>query len=115
MPNREALSVLAAGESLGSALATIGATIKKSKDDRTRDSVLKEFEDPSKTFFNPDGTPKNPIEIATRFSTGIGKLLSVGAKDEALGLQQYLQGANHYLDQKESNMRTKAGIEVRNP
>ena len=109
---------------LNNVLTTIGNTIEDNRVEEERKKILKRFEDPTKTFFNEDGTPRSPFEIQAEYQSGIFGLLNTMTGRETqdkmttgiisqLGTQFGL--GMEQVQKREQNQLTGSIIEVLNP
>lgn len=103
MPKDYTASVLNFGASLGKVFENVGKTIEEEKNKRVAADILSRYRDPKKTFLNEDGTLRNPFDIVNDFSSGMADLVSIGKKDEAAILQNYLKAGLETGEKQETN------------
>lgn len=103
MPKDYTASVLNLGASLGKVFENVGKTIEEEKNKRVAADILSRYRDPKKTFLKEDGTLRNPFDIINDFSEGMADLVSIGKKDEAAILQNYLKAGLETGEKQETN------------
>lgn len=89
--------------SVGGLIKTIGETIKETQRKKQVEKVLKQFQDPSKLFLNPDGTPKSDSEIAPMLNQGVMSLYQLGEDKLANSLTEYYSTMSKSFDKTSQN------------
>ena len=108
-------SVLRAGQSLGALFSEVGKTIETKKKEIKTKEILDSFKDPKKTFFKPDGTLANPLEVQQKYNQGFNELMSIGSINEAKGLASQFSDSYKIIGNEQANQFNQDAILVKNP
>ena len=108
---------------LNNVLTTIGNQIEDDKVEKERRKIAKRFENPEKTFFNEDGTPRSPFEIQAEYQSGImGMLQTLTGREtdnKTMSMISQLQSqfglGVEQINKREQNKITAKGIQILNP